>query len=62
MAQFTAAGWPRRQVSEVRDLRVLSGVVLDGYAPLDLRLRGSGTADPSRVLVEIIAAATSPPC
>lgn len=62
MAQFAAAGWPQAQVSEVRDLRVLSGVVLDGYAPLDLRLRGSETADPSRILVEIVDAATSQPC
>jgi hypothetical protein len=61
IAQFVAAGWPRAEVSEVRDLRVLSGIVLDGYAPLDLRLRGNETEDLSRIVVEILDAVTALP-
>jgi len=61
IAQFVAAGWPLARVSEVRDLRVLSGIMLDGYQPLDLRLRGSKAEDSSGIVVEMLDAANSLP-
>lgn len=39
MAQFAAAGWPELCVTELRDVRVTSGIVLEGYAERELLLR-----------------------
>lgn len=61
IVQFVAAGWPLAQVGEIRDLRVLSGVMLDGYVPLDLRLRGSKPEDSSGIVVEMLDAVNSMP-
>ena len=58
MAQFVAAGWPEWKVAEIRDLRALSGMGLDGVdgRELMLRARAASHSEPGlqAVTVEII--------
>lgn len=58
MAQFAAAGWPELHVTELLDVRVTSGIVLDGYAERELLLRARppqrGAAGQLRQTVEIV--------
>jgi acyl transferase domain-containing protein/NAD(P)-dependent dehydrogenase (short-subunit alcohol dehydrogenase family)/acyl carrier protein len=39
IAQFVAAGYPEWQVTEIRDVRQLAGIILEGDAPRDIMLR-----------------------
>ncbi|MGQ0502938.1 MAG: SDR family NAD(P)-dependent oxidoreductase [Panacagrimonas sp.] len=39
MAQFVAAGWPGWEIAEMRDVRLLAGIVLDGEQGRDMILR-----------------------
>ncbi|MDR3417970.1 MAG: SDR family NAD(P)-dependent oxidoreductase, partial [Nevskia sp.] len=58
MAQFVAASWPEWQVAEMRDVRALAGIVLEGYTQRDLvlRARASTHSEPGQqaVTVEIL--------
>ena len=60
MAEVAQAGWPDRVVAEVRDLRVLHGIRLDGDADRAVLVRARaaahGDAQQARVDVEIVAA------
>ncbi|MGJ8669686.1 MAG: SDR family NAD(P)-dependent oxidoreductase [Oceanococcus sp.] len=44
MAQLAAAGWPGWQVAEVRDLKVLAGVVVDPSKGRDISLRAKASS------------------
>jgi hypothetical protein len=58
MAQFAAAGWPGLSVAQVLDLRVTSGVVLEGYETRELLLQAQPpqrtAAGLLRVKVELV--------
>lgn len=58
MAQFAAAGWPELCVTELLDVRVTSGIVLEGYAERELLLRAQppqrAAADQLQTKVEIV--------
>ncbi|HVT37378.1 MAG TPA: SDR family NAD(P)-dependent oxidoreductase, partial [Nevskiaceae bacterium] len=66
IAQFAAAAWPTWQVSEIRDLRVLNGIVLDGGGDrnVQLRARASTHSDPGEqaITVEIVDLVRKLPC
>ncbi len=58
MAQFVAAGWPEWKLAELRDLRLYSGLVLDGdqgHCDIVLRARAATHSEPGvqAVTVEI---------
>ncbi|WP_420464623.1 SDR family NAD(P)-dependent oxidoreductase [Panacagrimonas sp.] len=58
MAQFVAAGWPEWKLAELRDLRLFSGLVLDGdqgHCDIVLRARAATHSEPGvqAVTVEI---------
>ncbi|MGQ0620035.1 MAG: SDR family NAD(P)-dependent oxidoreductase [Panacagrimonas sp.] len=60
MAQFVAAGWPEWQVAEIRDLRLLAGLVFDAEqgSHVILRARAATHSEPGAqaVTVEIVDA------
>jgi NAD(P)-dependent dehydrogenase (short-subunit alcohol dehydrogenase family) len=66
MAQFVAAGWPEWQIAEMRDVRALSGIVLEGDAEraLILKARSSTHSEPGvqAVTVEILDPNRKAPC
>jgi hypothetical protein len=58
MAQFVAAGWPELKVVELREVRINSGIVMEGYAERELLLRAQppqpAPAGQTQVKVEIV--------
>jgi len=66
IAEFVAAGYPEWQIAEVRDLRVLSGIVLDGDKDRDLLLRARSSthseAGRQAVTVELMDPARKAAC
>ncbi|TJY56718.1 SDR family NAD(P)-dependent oxidoreductase [Sinimarinibacterium sp. CAU 1509] len=65
IAQFATSAWPGWMVSEVRDLRMFNGIVIDTESGRDvqLRARASSHSDPGSqaVTVEIVDAARKLP-